>query len=237
MAAFAVITLVIGGRITNGIDLSDEAYYAIFLDDWLKGGIGTSTLVTLHQTAALIVYPAALVYSTFNGSHDRSVPVPSNSVSDRHNHLSSFLDSLLVSPPQSRRCLGWRGARSRFHSIRTAGPFLQYLGAAGIDMCFGLIRLRRPRCTAIPGAVLVAIGLSLRLGGRDCSLPFSRRPSRVSMSPGLAPWSATISSTMALSNAPGCRHERRVGRGCGFAVISAVVLQGKLSFSKHRPAE
>lgn len=70
MAAFAVITLLIAARITNGIDLSDEAYYAIFLDDWLKGGIGTSTLVTLHQTAALIVYPAALVYSTFNGSSD-----------------------------------------------------------------------------------------------------------------------------------------------------------------------
>ena len=70
MAAFAVITLLIAARITNGIDLSDEAYYAIFLDDWLKGGIGTSTFVTLHQTAALIVYPAALVYSTLNGSSD-----------------------------------------------------------------------------------------------------------------------------------------------------------------------
>jgi hypothetical protein len=68
--AFALLIILIGVRITRGIDLSDEAYYAIFLDDWLKGSIRTSTLLTLHQTAALIVYPAAFLYSALKGSND-----------------------------------------------------------------------------------------------------------------------------------------------------------------------
>ncbi|RDI58550.1 hypothetical protein [Microvirga subterranea] len=67
---FALLIFLIGVRITRGIDLSDEAYYAIFLDDWLKGSIRTSTLLTLHQTAALIVYPATLLYSALKGSSD-----------------------------------------------------------------------------------------------------------------------------------------------------------------------
>ena len=65
-SVFVIITLLIAARITNGIDLSDEAYYAIFVDDWLKGGIGTSTLIMLHQTAALLVYPATRAYSALN---------------------------------------------------------------------------------------------------------------------------------------------------------------------------
>ncbi|WP_205772415.1 hypothetical protein [Microvirga calopogonii] len=60
----------IGTRLTKGVDLTDEAYYAIFLDDWLKGGIATSAFLTLHQTAALIVYPAALIYVAVKGSSD-----------------------------------------------------------------------------------------------------------------------------------------------------------------------
>lgn len=67
---FALITALIGWRLTKGVDLSDEAYYAIFLDDWLKGGIQTSTFLTLHQTAALIVYPFALLYAKIIGSTD-----------------------------------------------------------------------------------------------------------------------------------------------------------------------
>ncbi len=58
-------SVVAGGllwRITCNIDLSDESYYAIFIHDWLIVGVRASTLATLHQTAALIVYPAAALY-------------------------------------------------------------------------------------------------------------------------------------------------------------------------------
>ncbi|UHS58229.1 MULTISPECIES: hypothetical protein [Agrobacterium] len=51
----AVLALLIW-RLPLGIDFSDEAYYAIFIDDWLKGGIGSSTLTTIHQTAQLLPY-------------------------------------------------------------------------------------------------------------------------------------------------------------------------------------
>jgi hypothetical protein len=54
-------------RITQGADFLDESYYASFIYDWLKGGIRGSTLMTLHQTAELIVYPAAKVYATIVG--------------------------------------------------------------------------------------------------------------------------------------------------------------------------
>jgi hypothetical protein len=54
-------------RITQGVDLSDEAYYASFVYDWLKGGIRSSTLRTLHQTSALVVYPIAKVFSAVVG--------------------------------------------------------------------------------------------------------------------------------------------------------------------------
>lgn len=57
-------------RLPVGLDLSDESYYAIFLDDWLKGGIRTSTLLTLHQTAALLIYPFAWLYVAVVGSSD-----------------------------------------------------------------------------------------------------------------------------------------------------------------------
>jgi hypothetical protein len=67
---FALLTVLIAIRLTHSIDLSDESYYAIFLDDWLKGSIVTSTLLTLHQTAALVVYPAALAFEHLKGSND-----------------------------------------------------------------------------------------------------------------------------------------------------------------------
>ena len=66
----ALLSLLLAQRIAKGVDLSDEAYYAIFLDDWLKGGIQSSTFLSLHQTAALIVYPAALIYTALKGSSD-----------------------------------------------------------------------------------------------------------------------------------------------------------------------
>ncbi len=65
---FALLIALVSWRLTRGVDLSDEAYYAIFLDDWLKGGIRTSAFLALHQTAALIVYPFALLYAKIIGS-------------------------------------------------------------------------------------------------------------------------------------------------------------------------
>jgi hypothetical protein len=68
--AFMMIFSALAWRLTETIDLTDESYYAAFIDDWLKGGIATSTLTTVHQTAALIVYPAAIGYSAVVGSSD-----------------------------------------------------------------------------------------------------------------------------------------------------------------------
>jgi hypothetical protein len=58
----------LGLRITQGADLSDESYYAIFLITWLKDGIENSPFLTLHQTAALLVYPAAVLFQRATGS-------------------------------------------------------------------------------------------------------------------------------------------------------------------------
>lgn len=57
-------------RVRMGIDLSDESYYAIFLKDWLTGGIKQSYLLTIHQTAALVIYPFAFLYYKLVGSTD-----------------------------------------------------------------------------------------------------------------------------------------------------------------------
>lgn len=58
----------LGFRITRAADLSDESYYAVFIDTWLKEGIRASPFLSLHQTAALIVYPAARLFFQVSGS-------------------------------------------------------------------------------------------------------------------------------------------------------------------------
>lgn len=70
LVLFASVGLLMAARLPIGLDLSDEAYYAIFLDDWLKGGIALSTLLTLHQTAALLLYPLARIHMAIAGSSD-----------------------------------------------------------------------------------------------------------------------------------------------------------------------
>jgi hypothetical protein len=70
VAIFALLLVLLAIRITRGADLGDESYYAIFIDDWLKGGIATSSFLDIHQTAALAVYPAALAYVALKGSSD-----------------------------------------------------------------------------------------------------------------------------------------------------------------------
>jgi hypothetical protein len=65
-----VLLIWLGLRITQGADLSDESYYAVYLDDWLKEGIRASPFLTLHQTSALLVYPAALLFHGIAGSTD-----------------------------------------------------------------------------------------------------------------------------------------------------------------------
>jgi len=69
-AAFALLVVLLGVRLTRGVDFSDESYYALYIDDWLKGSIATSTLLSIQQTAALIVYPASLLYTLLTGSSD-----------------------------------------------------------------------------------------------------------------------------------------------------------------------
>lgn len=68
--AFLLVTAALIWRLPLGIDLSDESYYAIFIDDWMKGGIASSTLATIHQTALLTVYPAIKVFAAVSGSSD-----------------------------------------------------------------------------------------------------------------------------------------------------------------------
>lgn len=54
-------------RITIGVDLSDEAYYATHLDSWLKQGIRNSSNLMIHQSAALLLFPFAYVYQNLIG--------------------------------------------------------------------------------------------------------------------------------------------------------------------------
>ncbi len=70
VALFVLVIGLLAIRITKGIDFSDESYYAIFVSDWLINGISNSKFLTIHQTAALIVYPAACVYQAITGSID-----------------------------------------------------------------------------------------------------------------------------------------------------------------------
>src|SRR5690242_15875793 len=70
LAGFALLLVLLAVRITRGADFGDESYYAIFIDDWLKGDIASSPFLTIHQTAALLVYPAALAYVALKGSSD-----------------------------------------------------------------------------------------------------------------------------------------------------------------------
>ena len=55
-------------RITRGVDLSDESYYAIFLHEWFKEGVSASPFLMLHQTSVLLIYPLAFLYREIAGS-------------------------------------------------------------------------------------------------------------------------------------------------------------------------
>lgn len=57
-------------RVTLGIDLGDEAYYAAFVDGWLKSGLAHSPFLMVHQTADLLVYPFAFLYRAARGDAD-----------------------------------------------------------------------------------------------------------------------------------------------------------------------
>ena len=67
---FFAIAVALAWRIPQGIDLSDEFYYAIFIDDWLKGGFASSTFTTIHQTAMLAAFLPVKAYSLLMGSSD-----------------------------------------------------------------------------------------------------------------------------------------------------------------------
>lgn len=66
LTSLVVLTL-LAWRLTLVTDLNDEAYYLAFTKDWLQGGIGNSPLLMLHQTAALVVHPAALLHHAVVG--------------------------------------------------------------------------------------------------------------------------------------------------------------------------
>jgi hypothetical protein len=66
----ATVVACIVVRLTIGVDLGDETFYASFIDDWLKEGIRNSPLITVTQTSALIVYPFAFAYNAVTRSTD-----------------------------------------------------------------------------------------------------------------------------------------------------------------------
>lgn len=66
----AAVPVALVWRIGQGADLSDESYYATFIDAWLKEGTPGGASRVLHQTAALIVYPFALIFQTTTGGED-----------------------------------------------------------------------------------------------------------------------------------------------------------------------
>jgi hypothetical protein len=68
LAVFVASVGLLAWRITRGIDMSDESYYAIFLDEWLKEGIAATPFLVLHQTAALLTYPFVLLHHAIVGS-------------------------------------------------------------------------------------------------------------------------------------------------------------------------
>lgn len=57
-------------RLTTGVDIADETFYASFIDDWLKEGVQASPFITITQTAALLVYPFAASYHAIVKSAD-----------------------------------------------------------------------------------------------------------------------------------------------------------------------
>ena len=63
-----IVLALLAYRMTIGVDLSDELYYATFLDGWLKDGLGHSENLALQQSAALLILPAAQLYTWFAGS-------------------------------------------------------------------------------------------------------------------------------------------------------------------------
>jgi hypothetical protein len=67
---FLISIVCLAFRITRGVDLSDESYYAIFLHEWLKEGVSATPFLMLHQTSVLLVYPFALGYHALVGSTD-----------------------------------------------------------------------------------------------------------------------------------------------------------------------
>ncbi|HXA21976.1 MAG TPA: hypothetical protein VNW90_06725 [Acetobacteraceae bacterium] len=63
-----IVLVLLAYRMTIGVDLSDESYYVTFLDGWLKDGLGHSENLEMHQSAALLVLPAARLYTWIVGS-------------------------------------------------------------------------------------------------------------------------------------------------------------------------
>jgi hypothetical protein len=57
-------------RLTIGIDLSDESYYAAFIDGWLKTGIKHDRNLMVHQTADFLVYPLVLAFRAVNAGSE-----------------------------------------------------------------------------------------------------------------------------------------------------------------------
>ena len=67
---YVVVLATLLYRVTVGVGLSDESYYATFLDAWLKDGLAGSPMLVLHQTAMLLAYPVTLGFVRLTGGED-----------------------------------------------------------------------------------------------------------------------------------------------------------------------
>ncbi len=68
--AIGICIAALAFRMTLGIDLGDESYYAAFVDGWLKTGLNQNRFLMVHQTADLLVYPFAAGFRDLRGTAD-----------------------------------------------------------------------------------------------------------------------------------------------------------------------
>ena len=157
------VVLAVAWRITRGLDLGDESYYAIFIYDWLKGGVASSTLLTLHQTAALIVYPAARIYSALIDG-DRGLFLFLRSLFLLGN-LAAGLCWLKFLEKAGFRALGWfvAAAATAFIPFGLPAPSYNTVGLQGLEIglaAFGAAQVAANR-SALVWSLISACGWAM----------------------------------------------------------------------------
>ena len=179
IALFVLLVALLAWRITRGADFGDESYYAVFIDDWLKGSIATSTFRTIHQTAALLVYPAALAYARFTGSSDGLFLLLR--VLFLAGAVISALTCVVFLKRLGHRLLAWAAGILVISFIPFGLPAPSYntIGLQASDDCAGFVWMCC-RCRSAEGAIRLAGNFCRRLGRRDRGVSIDDRAARLS---------------------------------------------------------